>query len=160
MKTILNSCATVVVGLMFGIVFYLPLHALQISQAWAQEPVIVFENMTQCSTFQWDEWTGEALREFRIKVKRDDVDLPYVAIPPEATTVVCTDVSVAPEAKFEVFITAVDLAGNESDPTCETPQCTLLRFIYVIPDVTSPPPPGNFCMIGETQDGSIVVRCQ
>ncbi len=124
------------------------------------QPVIVFENMTKCSTLQWDAVTldvngdAEVVKEYRMHVKRDGVDLPYVAIPPEDTTVVCTDVSVAPEAKFEVFLTAVDLAGNESDPS------NLLRFIYVIPDVIPLSSPGNFCMIGETQDGSTVVRCQ
>ncbi len=120
------------------------------SFAWAQEPVIVFENMVKCSNFKWDEWTGKALKEFRMHVTRNNVDLPYVAIPPEATTIICTDVSVAPEAVFEVHVTAVGLLGTESDPS------NVLHFIYAIP----PMPPGNLCMIGETQDGSTVVRCQ
>lgn len=120
------------------------------SFAWAQEPVIVFEDMTKCSNFKWDEWTGKALKELRMYVKKDDIDLPYVAIPPEATTIICTDASVAPEAIFEVYVTAVDLLGTESDPS------NVLHFIYAIP----PMRPSNFCMIGETQDGSTVVRCQ
>jgi len=124
------------------------------SVMWAQEPVIVFESMTKCSTFEWDAVTSEPLMEYRMHVKRDDVALPYVAIPPGDTTVVCTDVSVSPEAKFEVFVTAVDLAGNESDPS------NILRFVYVIPNIIAPDAPVNFCMIGETQDGLMVVRCQ
>ena len=122
----------------------------QLPFTWAQtpEPVIVFENLVQCTNFTWDAVTSEPLMEYRMYVKKDDVDLPYVAIPPADVTVVCADASVIPEAKFEVYVTAVDLLLNESDPS------NVLRFLYVIP----PAAPGNFCMVGQARDGSALNR--
>ncbi len=122
------------------------------SSAWAQNPVIIFNDITKCPGWQWDEVTSEPLSGYRLYFKRGGADLPPVDIPPEDITSACINwyvINIARDIPFEVYVTALDLAGIESFPS------NIVRFIYISPV----PIPENFCMTTEAADGSLIARC-
>ena len=121
---------------------------------WAQTPVIAFPNVTKCTEFSWPASTAVDLAEYRVYVTRDGLAMPYVSVPPTEITIACTALAIVVGSEHEVYVTAVDTSGNESDPS------PIFRFLYVIPDTTAPATPEPFCFIGETAGGIEVVRCQ